>query len=219
MERIYKDGIVVAERHRYDNRLTMAVLTRLDARIDRAEEKGAAHLAVAARWDEYLDAIAEDRQEDGMALLAPPAPAAEAAPAAAPAQNAGHRELHELHLGEEEDETATGADEDEHILWQDDEHVWWTDYPPPPDFDGDEIGEYGDRNYSRTLSEAEQAVIDEDQAEEKAAALEAAAAQRDSYFGFASDEDEDEAEALEEGGAGDDDGTEGDTPVSPGGGA
>jgi hypothetical protein len=209
VERIYKDGIVVAERHRYDNRLTMAVLTRLDARIDKAEEKGAAHLAVAARWDEYLDAIAEDRQEDGMALLAP---APETPPQTVPAENAGHRELHELCEGEEELEAGTGVVEDEHMLWEDDDHVWWTDYPPPPDFDGDEIGEYGDPNYSRTLSEAEQAVIDEDQAEEKAAALEAAAAQRDRYFGFAWEEGE--AEAPEEDGA-----RSSDAPISPGGGA
>jgi hypothetical protein len=30
IDRIYKNGGLVAERHRCDNRLTMAVLTRLD---------------------------------------------------------------------------------------------------------------------------------------------------------------------------------------------
>ena len=69
LERIYKDGAIVAERHRYDNRLTMSVLARLDARADRAEEKGAPHLALVARWDDYLAALGEDRREDGLALL------------------------------------------------------------------------------------------------------------------------------------------------------
>ncbi|MEA3052334.1 MAG: hypothetical protein QOG72_1237 [Sphingomonadales bacterium] len=35
VERIYRDGAIVAEKHRYDNRLTMAVLARLDSRIAR----------------------------------------------------------------------------------------------------------------------------------------------------------------------------------------
>jgi hypothetical protein len=74
MERIYKDGVIVAERHRYDNKLTMSVLGRLDARIDRAEERGDPHLRLVARWDDYLDALASGRREEGLALLAPPEP-------------------------------------------------------------------------------------------------------------------------------------------------
>ena len=202
VERIYKDGVVVAERHRYDNRLTMAVLTRLDARIDRAEEKGAAHLAVAARWDEYLDALAEDRQEDGMAILAPSEPAPPPAPAAALAGNAGHRELHELHWPDE-DELDAAEPEDRHDVWQS-EGVWYTDYPPPEGFDGEEQGAYGSFRYRRTLSEDEQAVIDGDIAADHALA----AAKRDAYFGFSDGGEDDEGfegaaeedEAEEDGG-------------------
>jgi hypothetical protein len=193
VERIYRDGVVVAERHRYDNRLTMAVLTRLDQRIDRAEEKGAAHLAVAARWDEYLDAIAENRQEDGMALLTPPAPPAEAAPAAAPAGNAGHRELHELHLGEDDEIEAAEAG-DRHDVWQSD-GIWYTDYPPPEGFEGEEQHSYGEFGYRRTLSADEQAVIDAD----LAADLAEAEAQRAARFGFAPDADEGEDFGAEDG--------------------
>jgi hypothetical protein len=191
VERIYKDGIVVAERHRYDNRLTMAVLTRLDARIDRAEEKGAAHLAVAARWEEYLDAIAEDRQEDGLAILTPAEPAPPPAPAAAPAGHARHRELHELHpfdwpSDEELDNPGDDAeDDDRHEVWES-EGVWYTDFPPPEGFDGDEQGSYGQYGYRRTLSDDEQAVIDADRAAEVAEA----AAKRDAWFGFAEPEEE-----------------------------
>lgn len=188
VERIYKDGIVVAERHRYDNRLTMSVLARLDSRIDRAEEKGAAHLALVERWDDYLDAVSEDRREDGLALLAPPGPPPPPEPGPGLGGNPGHRELHELHLGEE-----AGIDDDGHEVWEDDD-VWWTDYPPPTGFDGEEQGRYGDYEYRRALTPAEQAVIDADRAEAEAEEAEQEAeertiaeARRDEYFGFAPD--------------------------------
>ena len=189
VERIYRDGVIVAERHKYDNRLTMSVLARLDARIDRAEERGAAHLRLTRRWDDYLAALAEDRVEDGLALLAPPAPAA----AREVRGNAGGRELHELHpaAGASAEAGGEAEDHDPHTIWEG-EGGWWTDYPPPSDFDGEEEGTYGDDCYCRTLSEAEQAVVDADvaeEAEEKAEAASAeralAEAQRDAWFGFA----------------------------------
>jgi hypothetical protein len=186
VERLYKDGVIVAERHRYDNRLTMSVLARLDSRIDRAEEKGAAHLKLVARWDDYLAALSEDRREDGLALLAPAKAAAPTPrPAPGPGENPGHRELHELRQPEE-----AGEDEDPHEIWEDDDG-WWTNYPPPAGFDGEEQGAYWDYEYRRTLSPAEQSVIDGDlaeEAEEEAEALAAeraiAEAQRDAFFGF-----------------------------------
>lgn len=190
VERIYKDGVIVAERHRYDNRLTMAVLARLDSRIDRAEEKGAAHLAIVERWDDYLDAVSEDRREDGLALLAPPEPPEPPAPVPVPGPcgNPRDRELHELRLREEAE-----LDGDGHDVWEDDD-VWWTDYPPPAGFDGEEQGRYGDYEYRRALSPAEQAVIDSDraeaeaeEAEQEAEARAIAEARRDEYFGFGPD--------------------------------
>jgi hypothetical protein len=199
VERIYKDGVIVAERHRYDNRLTMAVLARLDARIDRAEEKRLPHLALVARWDDYLAALGEDRQEDGMALLAPPPPP----PPADLQEEAGDRELHELHPEEEGE-----MDEDPHLVWEDNGGTWWTDYPPPAGFDGEEMGEYGDPSYRRTLSPAEQAVIDADGTDEPAGRAEALAdaeAQRDAYFSPREEEEEEEEEEEPEapgGGAG-----------------
>jgi hypothetical protein len=189
VERIYKDGIVVAERHRYDNRLTMAVLTRLDARIDRAEEKGAAHLAVAARWDEYLAAVAEDRQDDGMAMLKPADPTPPPAPAAALAGNARHRELHEL-CGCWNENPDEAEDEDRHSVWQAEDGAWCTDYPPPPGFEGEQHRLYGQPGYRRTLSADEQAVIDGDEADYHAKA----AARRDAYFGFAEPEEDEDGE-------------------------
>jgi hypothetical protein len=184
VERVYRDGIVVAEKHRYDNRLTMAVLARLDSRIDRAEEKGAAHLLLVERWDEYLDALGEDRRDDLLALLAPPEPAPPA-PRAGSGAIARDRELHELRPGEE-----PGIDDDPHSVWEDEDGCW-TDYPPPAGFDGEEEGSYGDHGYRRLLSPEEQAVVDSELAEEDAEEAEAMAAeravaeaQRDLFFGF-----------------------------------
>lgn len=186
VERIYRDGIVVAEKHRYDNRLTMSVLTRLDSRIDRAEEKGAAHLAVAANWDEYLDALGEDRSGEALAILESAEAAADEA-CGGPEGNSRDRELHELHL-EREAGMEAEMERDRHKVFEE-EDGWWTDYPPPPGFDGEEEGDYGDPNcdYRRRLSPAEQAVIDSDVAEEIAEERARAEAQRDSYFGFAPD--------------------------------
>jgi hypothetical protein len=185
VERIYRDGIVVAEKHRYDNRLTMAVLARLDSRIDRAEEKGAPHLALAERWEDYLDAVSEDRREDGLALLAPAEPLAPPVAGPGPDGFSPDRELHELHPGEEDEFDDGGI-----RVWED-EDGWWTDFPPPDGFDGEEDGEYGDYDYRRSLSPAEQAVLDSDlaeedaeEAEEEAEARAEAEAERDAYFGF-----------------------------------
>jgi hypothetical protein len=177
MERIYKDGVIVAERHRYDNRLTMSVLARLDARIDRAEERGDPSLNLVARWDEYLDALGEGRREDGMALLAPPVSSPEPAAAADLQTHARDRELHELRQQEGLENS------DPHDVWEEADG-WWTNYPPPDGFDGDEEGCYGECGYQRTLSPAEQAAIDA----EGDSARARAEAQRDAWFGFAADD-------------------------------
>lgn len=165
VDRIYKDGVIVAERHRYDNRLTMSVLARLDARLDRAEEKGAPHLALVARWDEYLAALGEDRREDGLAMLAPAGTEGE--------EEMQDRELHELHPGADDD--------DYHSVWEEVDG-WWTDYPPPPGFDGEEEGEYGEDDYRRVLSDEEQAAMDAEIAAEEAEIRARAEARRAAWF-------------------------------------
>jgi len=201
VERIYKDGVIVAERHKYDNRLTMAVLARLDSRIDRAETQGAAHLKVAARWDDYLEAVEEDRREDGLAMLAPepepePEPETEPEPDSSAAQTAEQRELHELQGDEEEDDMAGDDEEseDKHLVWETADG-WRTDYPPPENFEGNEQGEYGDHKYERELSPRELARIQADAAAERALAE----AQRDAWFGFDDDgiDDEEDPDAAD----------------------
>jgi hypothetical protein len=174
-----------------------AAVTRLDARIDRAEEKGAAHLAAAARWDDYLAALAENREADAAAIIAPPPPPLPPNPESAPAANAGHRELRELHglsdprRGFGDDAEEDFDDDDPHDVWQED-GAWFTDYPPPAGFDGEEEGRFGEYGYRRTLSDAEQAALqagdcarlDEEEEDEEAADLAHAEALRDAFFGF-----------------------------------
>lgn len=58
-ETLRRDGEVVAERHRFDNRLAMAVLTRLDAQAERIGREGDTSRIVADDFEDYLDCLAE----------------------------------------------------------------------------------------------------------------------------------------------------------------
>jgi hypothetical protein len=55
IDRVYRNGELVAERHRYDNRLTMAVLTRLDRLAEGLGENAPVIRAVAAEFDQFVD--------------------------------------------------------------------------------------------------------------------------------------------------------------------
>lgn len=60
VDKIYRNGELWGERHRHDNRLAMAVLTRLDRQCDGLGEGAATARIVAQEWDQFLDII-----EDG----------------------------------------------------------------------------------------------------------------------------------------------------------
>ena len=68
-------------------------------------------------------------------------------------------------------------------VWEED-GCWWTGFPPPAGFDGIEEGEPGDPSYRRSLSIAEQAVIDAELAEEEEEDERDRHALRDRFFGF-----------------------------------
>lgn len=97
VDRVYRDGKLVAERHRYDNRLTMAVLTRLDRQLQEMRRDAAAAARIAAdEWEQYLAAVEAGEGADAfLAARAPAAPAAAtpaaaaAAPASPPASGCG----------------------------------------------------------------------------------------------------------------------------------
>ena len=172
VEQLSYHGEVVDTRTRFDGRLLLALLGRLDKR---AESRAAA--LGAERFDDLLHAIGAG--EDAGALLEAPEPDARSA-----GGGAG---------------TGVGAaaeDEDPHLIWEQDGE-WWTDYPPPPDFDGYEQGCYGDEDYSRSLSEEElEAIGDEEAADERLARAEA---QRRAAFGLDAGDGAVLAEAGEDG--------------------
>jgi len=57
VERIYRNGALWGERHRHDNRLAMAVLTRLDRQAAGLGEGAPAARAAAREWDQFLDIV------------------------------------------------------------------------------------------------------------------------------------------------------------------
>ncbi|MCL6698378.1 hypothetical protein LZ496_06230 [Sphingomonas sp. NSE70-1] len=162
VDQIWKDGEVVAERHRHDNRLSIAVLNRLDARSDRAQRSGEPTLQLAANWEAYLAALAEDRTADMRDMMAPP-------PLEIDDDYAilGHgsdsmliRQLHQLRQGKALDEAADIDDgEEEERIWIED-HSWRTNFPPPDGFNGFEEGCYGEPDYSRQCTPEERELLD-----------------------------------------------------------
>jgi hypothetical protein len=59
VEKIYRNGELWGERHRHDNRLAMAVLTRLDRQCEALGDGAATARVIAQEWDQFLD-IVED---------------------------------------------------------------------------------------------------------------------------------------------------------------
>ena len=171
-EQLHYHGEVLDTRTRFDGRLLLALLGRLDKR---AESETA--LLGADRFDDLLDRIEADA--DAEDLLETPAEAlarVEVARVAA-AQRAAE-------AADREDE-----EDDPHMIWE--EHgECWTDYPAPADYDGIEEGRYGEEDYRRTLSEEEMAALgkDEDEDEEERDWLARAEAQRRAAFGLDGEE-------------------------------
>ena len=170
-ETITRDGEVVATRHRHDSRLSIAVLTRLDKRCDRAEERGSRHLALMRNWDDWLRLVGKGEERTAMALLEAAAP-----------ETAQHCQFRQLPLGgnptnedREGNNREWATDEDEETeaedlsarCWAQDEigeKVWMTDFPPPPGFTAyenrpyDELGD--DDSYERECTPEEGALLE-----------------------------------------------------------
>jgi hypothetical protein len=86
IDRVYRNGELVAERHRYDNRLTMSVLTRLDRIAEGMGEGAATARLIAGEWAQFSRIVARGGEGAEAFLRArsapPPEPRALAAPAA-----------------------------------------------------------------------------------------------------------------------------------------
>lgn len=65
VEKIYRNGELWGERHRHDNRLALAVLTRLDRQAEGLGEGAATARIVAREWDQFLDIVADGGDDAG----------------------------------------------------------------------------------------------------------------------------------------------------------
>lgn len=224
----------VTERRRQDNRLGMAMLSRMDRIADaaRGEASHAAARLVAADFDQYLDLVGRDggparaglflgaRAEAGEDELAPiralaradkwlrthtdlagPVDTSDLDPAArgtwtgeqwARAEAAGLVQFAAPPAPEDSRDgngqlrqpTALEPDPDEPVWWDDSLEEWRTRFPPPADFDDPEEGEFGDEDYSRPLTEAEEAAYEAEHRAQVAARAIVDGRARDRFFGF-----------------------------------
>jgi hypothetical protein len=179
------DGATVT-RHRYDVRLTLGLLNRLDKRCDRAEERGGAHLALIQRWDEVLALIGKGEDEAARALIEP-----------ASEQNA--KLCQNCQFPESENPIEEDGDEDgidlSHRFWRDGiDELWMTDFPPPAGFTGYQSRDYDDvedeERYVRACTEEEVAILEADEKRERAA-------ERDEWLAMLKSEAEDSGSAEE----------------------
>jgi hypothetical protein len=83
IERVYRNGELVAERHKYDNRLTMAALTRLDRIAEGHGANAPAVNAIADEFDQFVGNLPHglEEAEDFIAARCPDPTTQAAAPA------------------------------------------------------------------------------------------------------------------------------------------
>jgi hypothetical protein len=155
-ETITRDGVVIAERHRHDSRLSIAVLNRLDKRADLAVERGSKHLNLVCNWEAYLELVGKGHDAEAQALLD-----------SGSVESAEHCQLCQLpHSGNPICDCEASTEEEGIDLsdrfWREDDGSWYTNFPPPPDFSDYERGEYHDHNYRRACTPEEEEILEAD---------------------------------------------------------
>jgi hypothetical protein len=185
VETVTRNGEVI-ERRRFDTRLSIAVLNRLDKRCDRAEEKGSAHLAVMRNWDEWLDAMGKGDEAAARAILdsAPQCQSGQLPESANPTETRnppGCDPWDNVWQAGSDDDPRPGRERGLP------EGSWLTTFAPPPAFDGYENVKWdGWTWYERACTPEEVALIEEHQAalaaQEDAALIADAQAERESFF-------------------------------------
>lgn len=84
IEAVHVNGCITGERHRYDNRLSMAVLTRLDRLAEKQGGKDELLRAVSEDLDDFLDCVEAGGDADAFVEARRPQPAPEPEPEPAP---------------------------------------------------------------------------------------------------------------------------------------
>lgn len=175
VEQIIKDGEIVAEKHFLDNRLGLAVLKRLDQRVE--AKQSVHHQSPPSRamkepdWDLALNALRTGEADDVAAALAM-LKGDEADKAYNPHLPVGPCQL----CSDEAEE----AEVKEHCWRQEGE--WWTNFPPPEGFTGVEEGKWGDYRYERHCTDEELILLEADTRLAAAESLAEAATDRDRWF-------------------------------------
>jgi hypothetical protein len=168
------DGTQVTRWH-HDNRLGLALLTRLDRMAnDQTLRDGDTEIArlVSSAFEDMLDVVSDGANPAAMATLirelsgfARPASDLvlqckldpDESPEAAARRHA-EMEEREANATMQGDPTVCAARMS--VWYCDHDNDWRTDFPPPPGFEGEAHGQFGDGDYNRTLSEEERAIQD-----------------------------------------------------------
>jgi hypothetical protein len=179
----------IGTRRRFDNRLAMALLARLD-RL--AEAPPAEAPASATACDHQAARLVAQDFDAFLALVE-----AEGGPAHAglflAARDPQHPQL-SCHEADETDADEAAPEEDEEEEEREEDPPVWRDYgewrtwfAPPPGAEVEEYGRYGSDEYIRGLTPREEAVAEAREAAAMAALLAEGAAVRDAWFGFVAD--------------------------------
>jgi hypothetical protein len=169
-ESVMRDGDTIVRR-RIDNRLAMSLLSRLDrmAEADPASRSSAGLARIVAQdFEAFLDLIESGGTgEDSAAFIAvrqallPAPPAAEKGAETeekAPPEQCDL--LTQTLLKQLDCATVTERAQKMHYWFDERNREWRTDFPFPEGFDGEEDGEFGEEEYSRTLDEEEAEVFE-----------------------------------------------------------
>lgn len=186
------DGTQRVTRRRHHVQTGLAMLARLDRMVEAPAVTLDARLAqlAASDWASFLDLFAHADFATAMTDLIEHWFAARVAAPDRLAQIVGvmpiASEVAQISADSDADlsDELAAADEADALdmWWNEDLDCWVTNFPPPPDFDGEEDGEFGDIDYWRTLAEDEHALMEAEEARHNAALRIAAEAKRREYL-------------------------------------